>query len=342
MSVPQNATILAPGKLPGPLLDKLIETYRTMPDPDVLVPTGYGRDAAALLVPENRPLVVKSDPITFATSAAARYLVAVNANDIACLGGIPRWLTVVMLLPVGTPEVVAEHLFADLQKACDALDIAVIGGHSEVTAAVNQPVLVGTMLGVAGPSGLLTPGGAQTGDDLLLTQMAGIEGTALLAREKQADLVPVIGRDVVTRAAKLLQMPGISVVRAAEALLATGLVHALHDPTEGGVATAIHELAAASGCGVEVLRDAVPVLPETAAICAVFGLDPLGLLGSGALLVAVAPGDRPELQQAAARAGIPIAHVGRLVEPSEGSTMLTSNGRVPLPRFDADEVTRAL
>jgi hydrogenase maturation factor len=342
MSVPENAPILAPGKLPGPLLERLIETYRTMPDPDVLVPTGYGRDAAAVLVPSNQPLIVKSDPITFASSAAARYLVAVNANDIACLGGIPRWLTVVMLIPVGTRESTVEQLFADLQVACDALDIAVIGGHSEVTSGVTQPVLVGTMLGVAGPSGLLKPGGAQVGDDLLLTQMAGIEGTALLARERTAELVPLIGPDVVSRAAKLLQMPGISIVRAAEALLATGMVHALHDPTEGGVATAIHELAAASGCGVEVLRDAIPVLPETRAICGVFGLDPLGLLGSGALLVAVSPADRREVERAASRAGIPITHVGRLVEQAEGSTMLSSTGREPLPRFDADEVTRAL
>ncbi|HYJ12560.1 MAG TPA: AIR synthase-related protein [Thermomicrobiales bacterium] len=342
MSVPDIAPILAPGKLPGPLLERLIESYRTLPDPDVLVPTGYGRDAAALLVPENQPLIVKSDPITFATSAAARYLVAVNANDIACLGGRPRWLTVVMLVPVGTLESTVEQLFADLQNACDALDIAVIGGHSEVTAAVSQPVLVGTMLGVAGPSGLLEPGGAKVGDDLMLTQMAGIEGTALLARERTAQLVPMVGADVVSRAAKLLQMPGISVVRAAEALLATGRVRALHDPTEGGVATAIHELAAASGCGVEVLHDAIPVLPETRLICEVFGLDPLGLLGSGALLVAVSPADRKIVERAASRAAIPISHVGRLVDRAEGSTMLSSIGRVPLPRFDADEVTRVL
>jgi hydrogenase maturation factor len=198
------------------------------------------------------------------------------------------------------------------------------------------------MLGVAGPNGLLEPGGAKVGDDLLLTQMAGIEGTALLARELTSELAPLIGQEFVSRAAKLLQMPGISIVRAAEALLATGLIHALHDPTEGGVATAIHELAAASGCGVEVLQDAIPVLPETRAVCDALGLDPLGLLGSGALLVAASPGDRRAVERAAGKAGIPIAHVGRFVDQSEGSTMMTSTGRVTLPRFDADEVTRAL
>lgn len=342
MTAETESTILQPGKLPGPLLDRLIEAYRTVPDPDVLVPTGYGRDAAAIQLATDAPLIVKSDPITFATSAAARYLVAVNANDIACLGGIPRWLTVVMLLPEGTSEASVERQFADLQTACDALGIAVIGGHSEITAAVNQPVLIGTMLGLAGPWGLLAPGGAQIGDDVFLTQSAGIEGTALLARERTDELVPVLGRERVSHAAKLLQLPGISIVRAAEALLATGLVQALHDPTEGGVATAIHEVAAASNCGVEVLRDAIPVLPETMAICDHFGLDPIGLLGSGALLAVAAPAHRGTIERAAREAGFPISHIGRLVEASEGSTMLTSAGRVPLPRFDADEVTRVL
>ena len=342
MTAEPDDVILQSGKLPGPLLDRLIETYRTLPDPDVLVPTGYGRDAAAIRLPADEPVIVKSDPITFATSAAARYLVAVNANDISCLGGVPRWLTVVLLLPEGTSEESVERLFADLKAACDSLNIAVIGGHSEVTAAVNQPVLIGTMLGVAGPWGLLEPGGASVGDDVFLTQAAGIEGTALLAREKTDELVPVLGRELVSHAAKLLQLPGISVVRPAQALLATGTVHALHDPTEGGVATAIHELASASGCGVDVLRDAIPVLPETSAICTHFGIDPIGLLGSGALLVAASPSNRSTVEQAARQSGFPITLIGRLVDATEGCTMLTSAGRVPLPRFDADEVTRVL
>lgn len=333
---------LQSGKLPGPLLDRLIETYRTQPDPSVLVPAGYGRDAAAITVSGESPLIIKSDPITFATSAAARYLVAVNANDLACLGGIPCWLTVVVLLPESTRESEVEHLFADLQQAADALGISVIGGHTEVTPAVNHPVLVGTLIGVAGPHGLLEPGGAAAGDDLLLTQAAGIEGTALLAREKTAELEPVIGSELVSRAAKLLNIPGISVVRAAEALLATEKVHALHDPTEGGIATAIHELAAASNCGAEVLRNAIPVLPETKAVCDALAIDPLGLLGSGALLVAVSPADRHELEAAAAASGVPITRIGRLVKPAAGVTMVTSSGLEPLPRFDADEVTRVL
>lgn len=334
---------LKTGKLPGPLLDRLIESYRTEPDQDVIVAPGYGRDAAAIAVGGPSPLIVKSDPITFASTAAARYLVAVNANDIACLGGIPRWLSVVLLLPEHdtTVEGVEAH-FAELQAACNEVNISVVGGHTEVTSAVTRPVFVGTMLGIAGAHGLFEPSRAQPGDDLLLTKWIGIEGTALLARERTAELTAAIGAEIVARAAKLLRLPGISIVRDAAAVLNAPGVTALHDPTEGGIATAIHELASASRCGAEVLAEAIPALPETTAICGHFGIDPLGLLSSGALLVAASPGHRPAVMEAAAAAGIPVSHIGRLTVPEHGVTMIGAHGRTSLRRFDADEVTRVL
>ncbi len=334
---------LKAGKLPGPLLDRLLNTYRTRADPDVLIPPGYGRDAAAIDPGAGNPIIVKSDPITFATDAAARYLVAVNANDVACLGGIPRWFSVVLLLPEGTTTIAGvETLFADLQSACNDAGVSIVGGHTEVTSAVNRPVFVGTMIGVAGPSGLLTPGAAYPGDDLLLTKWIGIEGTALLARERSVDLIPVLGEQVVHRAAKLLHHPGISIARDAATVLAVDGVTALHDPTEGGIATAIHEIASASGCGADVLGDALPVLPETTAICSHFGIDPIGLLSSGALLIAASPQHRRSIEQAAGDAGIPIARIGRLTESREGVTMIGDAGRADLPRFDSDEITRVL
>ncbi len=334
---------LPAGKLPGPLLDRLLDTYRTKPDPAVIVTPGYGRDAAAIQVSESVQLVVKSDPITFATAGAAKYLVAVNANDIACLGGIPRWLSVVLLLPEheSTVELV-ESLFADLQLACNEAGVSVIGGHTEVTSAVNRPVFIGTMLGLPGKQGLIEPGRARPGDDLLLTRWVGIEGTALLARERTEELTIALGEAVVTRAAKLLRLPGISIVRDAMAVLEADGVTALHDPTEGGIATAIHEIASASRCGAEVLVEAVPVLSETTAICTHFGIDPWGVLSSGALLIAVAPESRQSVEQAAQASGVPVSHIGRLTNPQQGVTMIGSAGRVELRRFDTDEVARVL
>ncbi len=331
------------GKLPGPLLDRLVETYRTDPDPDVVVTPGYGRDAAAIEVGDAGPIVVKSDPITFATGSAAKYLVAVNANDIACLGGIPRWLSVVLLLPEHDTTIgQVESLFADLQSACNDARVSVIGGHTEVTSAVNRPVFVGTMLGTTGLHGLIEPGRAQPGNDLLLTKWIGIEGTALLARERTIELVAALGEQTVTRAAKLLRLPGISIVRDVQAVRESPGITALHDPTEGGVATAIHEIASASRCGAEILADAVPVLSETTEICAHYGLDPLGLLSSGSLLIAVSQEHRRSVELAADAAGIPISHIGRLTEPQQGVTMIGRTGRADLRRFDTDEVARVL
>ncbi len=337
---PNGTKSLPAGKLPGGLLDRLIETYRTRPDPTVIVSTGYGRDAAAIEPGIAGPLIVKSDPITFASDRAAHYLIAVNGNDIACLGGIPRWISVVLLLPEHeTTESSVETLFADLQDAADASGVSVIGGHTEVTPAVNRPVFIGTMLGTVGPAGILHPGSASPGDDLYLTQSAGLEGTALIARELSSTLLPALGADMVERAATLLDQPGISVAADALMILETGVVTALHDPTEGGVATAIHEMASASHAGASIDTGCIPVRPETFAICHIAGIDPLGLISSGALLVAARSDGRERLLAAAAAIGLPIAHIGHLTPERDG---VTTTAGLPLPRFDTDEITKVL
>ncbi len=333
---------LNPGKLPGPLLARLLATYAATEDEVLIVAPGYGRDAAAIRI-GGESLIVKSDPITFATEGAARYLVAVNANDIACLGGIPRWLSVVALLPETTSsEDSVECLFEELQQACAAAGVALIGGHTEVTLGLDRPILVGTMLGTAGPAGLLHPGRARSGDDLFVCKWVGIEGTALLAREHAETLRPVLGEDIVRTAAKLLRSPGIGIAHDAEIVLASGYVHALHDPTEGGIATAIHEIAEASSLGADIDMESIPVLPETRILCDHYGIDPLGLLSSGALLIAAEPAGRQELERIAFGSGVPLSWIGRLVPALEGITMIGPHGRTPIPRFDADEITRIL
>ncbi|MDQ4100478.1 MAG: AIR synthase-related protein [Chloroflexota bacterium] len=335
---------LAAGKLPPELLQRLIEHYRTPPDSSVLVPPGIGHDAAAIAVGD-QTLVVKSDPITFATESAASYLVAINANDVACLGAQPRWLTVVGLLPEGrATESDVEAMFAELQAACLPLGISVIGGHTEVTLGLERPILVGTLIGSVERDRLLQPGGAKVGDAILLTKAVGIEGTALLAREKGDELLPVLGPDRLYQAAKLLHRPGISVVRDAAAVQRVPGVHALHDPTEGGVAMGVRELALAAGVGAELLAEALPLLPETRLICEHFRIDPLGLLASGSLLVAIDPHHVDEAVAAARQEGIPIAQVGRILPPEDGLVLVPTRGArpQPLPRFDADEVTRVL
>ena len=339
----QDATShpLAAGKLPGELLARLISQYRTPDHASVLVQPKYGFDAAAVL-PGAETLLVKSDPITFATEAPARYLVAVNANDIACMGGIPRWLTVVALLPEGktTPETV-ERLFCELQEACVETGVALIGGHTEITSGIDRPLLIGTLLGVPGADGLLHPGGASPGDELYITKWIGIEGTALLGHDCDAALAE-LGEEVLMGAKRLLRDPGISIVPDALAALASGVVTALHDPTEGGVATAVHELAGASSLGALVDRESIPIRDETRLICNHLDINPLGLLSSGALLIAAKPGTGEKLRETLSAASIPVAKIGSLTDLSYGIQMVVGDVTVPLPRYDSDEITRVL
>lgn len=331
------------GKLPGPLLDRLIRTYRPRTHPSVIVSPGYGRDAAAIDVSDVSMLIVKSDPITFTSANAAHYLVAVNANDIACMGGIPRWVSVVALFPEhGTDEAAIETVFRELQEACDAFGVSLIGGHTEVTAGLDRSLLIGTMIGIPGPRGVLEPGKAAPGDELFVTRHIGLEGTAIIAQQHRTPLEAVIGAPIVADARRLMHDPGMSIVGDAAAILAADGVVALHDPTEGGVATAIHELCKVSRAGARIDLDAMPTLPETTAICDHFGLDPLGLLSSGSLLVACRPESTGDLQATAVAAEVPLSHIGQLTSADGGILGVRRGVASALPRFDSDELVRVI
>lgn len=329
------------GKLPFELLGSLLASLPSADD-SVVVGPGLGRDAAVIDL-DGTLLVIKNDPITFVSKEAGTYLVNVNANDLACLGAVPRWMLVTALLPeVGsTPAMVAE-LFEQLKRSCATLGISLIGGHTEITSGVPRPLLVGTLIGTAGPGGLLFPGNAHRGDRLLLARSAGIEGTALLALEREAELTAKYGDAFVAGAQKLLFEPGISVVAIARALLETGVVTALHDPTEGGVANCVHEIAAASNLGAVIDRGLVPLLGETQVIAEQFGLDPLGMLSSGSLLATVPAEHVDQVMLHCRQRGIESAVIGKLTSPATGCRLIEDNRSRELPMFQTDEVTRAL
>jgi hydrogenase expression/formation protein HypE len=327
------------GKLPAPLLQRLLEAV-PIPDPRVVVRPQVGADAAVVDMGD-RLLVVKSDPITFATERIGWYVVQVNANDVACLGARPRWFLCTLLLPEGCPPPLAEEVFRQVVEACRALGVSLIGGHTEVTYGLARPLAIGAMLGEVGRGRLVRPGGARPGDLLLLTKAIALEGTALLAREAAPALLQRgVPPEVVSRAQGLLTHPGISVVEEALAAAATGWVHALHDPTEGGLATGLWEMAALAGVGLEVDGDAIPLLPECQAICRALGLDPLGLLASGSLLIASPPEGYEAVRQAVEEVGAPCAVIGRVLPPGEGLLLLRGGRREPLPLFPRDEVAR--
>ena len=327
------------GKLPADLLGRLLSTTNTA-DPRVLLGPRVGADAAVIDMGDT-VLVAKSDPVTFAADRIGWYTVQVNANDIACLGATPKWFLATVLLPEGAAPEVAEEVFRDITEACEGLAVALVGGHTEITYGLTRAIVSGHMLGEAKKSDVVWPGGAMPGDALLLTRGIAIEGTALLAREA-ADALRAGGMSdaEIEDAAALLSDPGISVVRAAQIACSAASIHAMHDPTEGGLATGLAELASAADVGIEVDADAIHVLPETRAVCKALELEPLGLLASGALLMAVASEEAANVQAALEQEGIASQVIGRVTEASDGLKLASAGGLSLLPNFSRDELAR--
>lgn len=333
------------GKLPNEMLARLLATVTTN-DPRVVVGPGVGRDAAVIDAGGERLLVAKSDPVTFASDHIGWYATHVNANDVACMGGRPAWFLATILLPEGASEELASDVFGQVRDACEGLEIELVGGHTEITLGLDRPIVVGAMLGEVERASLVEPGGAREGDALLLTKGIAIEGTAVLAREAGVRLSALgVPEGTLAIAREYIFEPGISVVREARAVceaLGPGRVHAMHDPTEGGLATALYELTSASGFGIAVETAAIEVLVETAAICDAASLEPLGLLASGALLIAVAAEDAEPALSALTDAGIGAKVIGRIVKKEAGVIMEGDAERRPIPRFDRDELARFL
>jgi len=337
----QPKKVLPVGKLP---LEHLRSLLRHLPkhDPRLLIGPQIGEDAAVIDAGD-RYLVVTTDPITFATDHIGRYAVHVNANDIAVLGARPLWFFVVMLLPESrtTPEL-AETIMADVRITCEELGVTLGGGHTEITQGLDRPILVGQMLGEVAPTRLVRKTRIAIGDLILLTRGVAIEGTAILAREKSERLRGRVDADLLARAARLLIEPGISVVSAALAAANVGeVVHAMHDPTEGGLATGLFELVAPAGLGLRVIREHIPVFPETDTICSALALDPLKLIASGALLIAVAPDRADSVLTAIEATGVPVVVIGEVRPSSEGITIVTNGAVEPLTPPVRDEIARA-
>lgn len=326
------------GKLPMDVLARLL-SGTAQSDPRVLQGPGVGADAAVIDMGD-RLLIAKADPVTFATDRIGWYAVQVNANDVACMGGTPRWFLATVLLPEGAPESLAVSVHEQITQACSALGVTLVGGHTEITYGLTRPIVSGQMLGEATRDTVVWPGGARPGDALILTQGIAIEGTSVLAHEAaDALLAAGMSQAEVSAAAALLDGPGISVVRAAHAAAKAG-VTAMHDPTEGGLATGLAEVATAADAGLEVDEASIRVFPETQAVCRALSLDPLGLLASGSLLAAASP-ERVDAVLATLQAeGISAAVIGRVTEASAGLRLRTPDAVRDLPSFPRDELAR--
>ena len=329
------------GKLPNELLRKFLDKIK-IADEQVILGPSIGEDVTVIRL-GNKLLVAKTDPVTFTTDLIGWYAVNVNANDIATMGIKPRWFLATVLLPEQSNKKIAESIFDQILAACKSLGITLVGGHIEITYGLTRPIVVGCMLAEAEDKPFITTAGAKKGDDIVITKGIAIEGTAALARETGQVLLSLMkNKDLVKRAADYLFSPGISVLKEALIACATVKVNSMHDPTEGGLATGLSEIASAAQVGILVEAAKIPVLPECKEICDRLALNPLGLLASGALIMTLPASETSTLLSALDKAGINAEVIGKVVEVEKGLKMRSGGKIQDLPQFERDELARFL
>ena len=329
---------LPAGKLPNAFLGELLARYR-IEDPSVIVGPSVGEDTAAVDIDGEKVLVLKTDPITFATESIGRFAVLVNANDLATAGAEARWMLATLLLPCGFSRNQVGQIFDDLHDACTACGITLCGGHTEITDAVCRPVVAGMMAGTVTRGDLIRKNRMAPGDRVLVTKGVAVEGTAIIAAEFR-NLLLEKGMTAAEIDACSRFQSMISVLPEARIAWAVGGVSALHDVTEGGIATAVTELSQAGGRGIRIQCDALPVYPQTRRMGEVLGIDPLGLIGSGSLLVCCRPDRVDRLLSELKQAAIAVTDIGVVTEAGPGIEAMENETAAGWPQFDVDEITR--
>jgi hydrogenase maturation factor len=199
---------------------------------------------------------------------------------------------------------------------------------------------VGCLLGECEPDKIITAAGAQIGDAVLLTKGVAIEAVSILARERADEIRRLHGARFLARCRRYLTEPGLSVLKEAQVALATGGVHAMHDPTEGGLSSALYEMAEAAGVGLTIDAGAIRIAPEAAQLCADFGLNPLGAIASGALLICADQACETRMVTRLRRERIPVARIGTVVARRNGVILIEQGHTRPFPRFAVDELAR--
>jgi hydrogenase expression/formation protein HypE len=329
---------LSSGKLPNDLLENFLAGFN-FHDPSVLIDAGVGEDAAALDIDKEEVLVIKSDPITFATDAIGHYAVLINANDIATTGAIPRWFLATLLFPSGVTASCILQVMHELESVCRRWSITLCGGHTEITDAVTRPVITGMLAGTVTKNRLIDKRNIKPGDNVLLTKAVAVEGTAIIAREF-GDRLRVLGMTESEIETCKQFLFSISILEEAQIARDCGGVSAMHDITEGGLATAIMELSIAGEHRVRVNMDRIPVFPQTKKICTLLGIDPMGLIGSGSLLICSRKNETKTLMDSIRDAGIDVACIGEVMEAGRGVEAVSKAGVSAWPSFEVDEITR--
>lgn len=322
------------GKLPPEILFSSVYPYLGKQKKEVLVHAGLGEDCSVIDFGEN-VAVLSTDPITGADKNSSYLSVYISCNDIAACGAEPIGILTTLLMPPGTKDYEIRSIMEEIHNAANKIGIEILGGHSEITFAVTKPVISATAIGITKKDKYVTSQGAKPGDKVIVTKALGLEGSSILAADFERFLKDKLPADVIERAKDFIK--NISVIN--DGLIATRAgVSAMHDITEGGVLGACYEISVASKVGIRIHKEKLPILPETKTICDVFGVDPLGLISSGSMLICTSFPD--EVINSLKDAGIRATVIGDIIE--EGRFIEVEGKDYPLIPPERDELYKAI
>ncbi|TFG34396.1 hydrogenase [Candidatus Thorarchaeota archaeon] len=330
---------MEPGKVPPEILESIVYANLGRKDPDVLLGPGLGEDAA-LIKTGDKVIVAATDPITGSIEDIGWLAVHVNANDIATFGVAPRWFLASVMLPSGSKPEDLGNIMQQIDDAAKSLDVAVVGGHSEITERINEPIVTGFMIGVTNSNEYVTSHGAQPGDSLIITKCVGLEGTSILASEGYSYLIQYLDDSIIQKARNLRHQ--ISVVSEGVHAFQTGFITAMHDPTEGGVSGGIHELCDASNVGFEIEYERIPIAKSTKRICEVLNIDPLELISSGCMLISCDKNHSQDVIDALEAVGVEAAIIGILTNEVNHRKIRINGSLYDLSRPKTDALWAAL
>ena len=326
------------GKLPSELLERLVFDNIGFKREEVLIRPGIGEDCAVVDF-GSYDCVLTADPITAAVKDIGSLSVHISCNDVAAKGVEPLGIMLVILMPKGSTEEDIKEIMAQAGNAAQELNVEIIGGHTEVTTAVTKPVIVSTALGRALKGKVQNPAQMEEGDLLYITKYAGLEGTGIIAKDREKELSDILNKEELAEAKSLLDL--VSVVREGVILGKLG-THGMHDVTEGGILGAICEMCQIAGKGALIKADAIPVKEVTKKICDIFDIDYLRLISSGSMMVVLSPDVKEEAETAMKEASIIFTKIGTVTEKGMGIKLDVDGKIKEVEPPGADEIYKAV
>ena len=326
------------GKLPPDFLQELLERFQYS-DKNILIGASYGVDGCVIRS-GGVEVALTTDPITFTTQELPYYLIGVNVNDIMCMGALPEYMLANLFFPPGTSEEYVRETFDKINEIASRYNLKIVGGHTEITYGIDRTIasafIIGRVIKNIGPANVVP------GDSIVLVKGIAIEGTSILAREKEDELLKKLSPNIIERAKKFLFDPGIIIFNEAIIALEKFDIHNMHDPTEGGIFTALYETLFASHKGGLIYIDNIPIYEETRVLCEIFGVDPFGLLASGSLIIILPEDEASKLVDEYRKNGIEANIIGKVMEREYGIKLLNKGKIEDLKPFERDEIVRVL